>query len=109
MTEADATLLYESKGSFRSLWNTYSVFEDRIELKFRLFFTRIVIPRDAFVSVNVYRPPVVRTAFWALKLDWADFYTHVGIVRHCGLFKQLRFTPADPHEFKRQVIEWAAR
>ena len=102
-------LLYESPGSFKSLWNTYRIYEDRIELEFRLFFSRIVIPREAFVSVEVYRPPVVRTSFWALKLDWADFYTHVGIERNCGLFKKLRFTPADPEEFKQNVIEWASR
>ena len=91
----------------KSLWNTYKIFSDRLELQFRFFFVTIVIPKDAFVKVDVYKAPVIRTVFWALKLDLADLYTHVGIERNCGWFKKLRFTPANPHEFKEAVIAWA--
>ncbi len=107
MAASSNILLYESKGSLKSLWNTYRIFSDRIELPFRLFFTEIIIPKDAFVKVDVYQPPVIRSFFWALKLDFADLYTHVGIERNCGIFKRLRFTPANPQEFKQKVIEWA--
>jgi hypothetical protein len=100
-------LIYESKGTPRSLWNTYRIFDDRIELQFRIFFTKIIIPRDAVVKVDVYKPPVIRTVFWALKLDLVDFYIHVGIERNSGFFKKIRFTPSDPNEFKKKVIVWA--
>ena len=109
MAESPDSLLYESKGSLKSLWNTYRIFSDRIELQFRLFSTELIIPRDAFVKVDVYKPPVIRTVFWALKLDLADLNTHVGIERNSGGFKRLRFTPEDPHEFKQEVVAWAER
>ena len=107
MTESDSRLIYRSESSFRSLWNTYSIFTDRLELEFRLFFTTFVIRRSEFMSVDLYRPPVIRTSFGAIKLDFADLYTHVGIVRNCGWFKELRFTPANPEEFKQIVTQWA--
>ena len=100
-------LRYVSHGSFRSLWNSYKVFDDRIELQFRLFFTKIIIRKDEFVMVDVYEPPVIRTVFWALKLDLADFYTHIGIERAAGFFKRVRFTPSNPQEFKRVVEQWS--
>ena len=107
MTESTDNLIYESKGTPRSLWNTYRIYNNRIELQFRLFFTKIIISRDAFVKVEVYKPPVIRTVFWALKLDLADFYVHVGIERNDGFFKRIRFIPSNPNEFKRKVIVWA--
>jgi len=107
MNESTSHLLYESKGTPRSLWNNYRIFDDRIELQFRLFFTKIIIQREAFVKVGVYKPPVIRTVFWALKLDLADCYNHIEIERNHGLFKKIRFTPANPDEFKRKVLAWA--
>lgn len=107
MAEESNGLIYKSEGSFRSLWNTYSIFTDRIELEFRLFFTTIVIRRSEFVSVDLFRPPVFRTSMGALKLDFADLYTHVGISRNCGFFKEIRFTPSNPAEFKDRVCKWA--
>jgi hypothetical protein len=109
MNEPTDTPIYESKGTIRSLWNTYRIFDDRIELQVRLFFTKIVIRRDELLKVDVYKPPVLRTAFWAVKLDLADLFLHVGIERSSGFFKKLRFTPTNPYEFKRQVIEWMNR
>ncbi|EKD83593.1 MAG: hypothetical protein ACD_39C00577G0001 [uncultured bacterium] len=107
MAEENGRLLYKSEASFRSLWNNYSIFSDRIELEFKLFFTTIIIRRSEFVSVDLFRPPVFRTSLCALKLDFADLYTHVGIVRNCGFFKELRFTPADPEAFRQAVRNWA--
>ena len=107
MAKSSNSLLYESKGSPKSLWNTYSIFSDRIELQYRPFFTKLVISKDAFAKVDVYKPPVIRTVFWDLKLDLADFYTHVGIECNCGMLKKSRFTPTNPQEFKQKGIEWA--
>ena len=109
MIETPHKLIYESKGTPRSLWNNYRIFDDRIELEFRIFFTKIVIPKDAFVKIEIYKPPVIRTVFWALKLDWADLYPHIGIERNSGFFKKIRFTPSDPNEFKQKVIVWSGQ
>jgi hypothetical protein len=107
MVNPTSVLLYESKATSKSIWNTYKIFDDRIELQFRLFLTKIVISKDEFVSVDVYKPPVIRTTFWALKMDLADLYTHVGIERKQGILKNFRFTPENPQEFKEKVIEWS--
>ena len=109
MTESTDNLIYESKGTPRSLWNNYRIFNDRIELQFRLFFRTLVITRDTFVNVEIYKPPVIRTTFWALKLDLADIYNHVGIERNEGFFKMIRFTPSNPNEFKQKVMVWAGK
>ncbi|MCU7960392.1 MAG: hypothetical protein KZQ58_10420 [gamma proteobacterium symbiont of Bathyaustriella thionipta] len=106
MSHAKQELIYESKGSGKSLWNTYRIFNDRIELECRIFFRTIIIPKNGVVRVAVYSPPVIRSRFWALKLDLADFYPHVEMERKTGWFKHLRFTPADPEKFKKLVLEW---
>lgn len=93
--------VYKSAATVKSLGNEYSIFADRIELKCRFPFVTqtLIIQRDDLVSIEVYQPPVIRTTFWALKLDLADLYEHVGIQRRSGIFKQLRFTPEKPKEF----------
>lgn len=55
------------------------------------------------ISIALFDPPVIRTKFWALKLDWADFFKHVGIERRNGLTKHLRFTPQEPEKFVEAV------
>jgi len=97
--------LYVSKACFKSFGNEYRVFEDRIELRARFLFRTFVVSRDDLVSIGIYPPPVVKTVFWALKLDLADLYEHVGIERRTGWFKKLRFTPANPQEFVAKVKE----
>jgi hypothetical protein len=91
--------IYISSRTPRSLWNEYRIYGNRVELEFNLFFSKIVIPLDEINSCRLYAPPVIRTALWALKLDWADLFEHVGISRKNGMFKQLRFTPVIPKEF----------
>jgi hypothetical protein len=59
----------------------------------------LVIKKNDLISIELFKPPVIRTTFWALKLDLADFNEHVGIKRINGFFKQLRFTPENPEEF----------
>lgn len=99
------TPIYISKGTPRSIWNEYRIYEDRVELEFHLFFKTFVIPADELVEIKVYRPPVIRTVFWALKIDLADLFTHVGIERKNGCFKRIRFTPTSPDEFTTKVKE----
>jgi hypothetical protein len=99
--------LHESPPSGKSMGNTYAVFADRIELNCRFpFITRtLVIKKEDLVAIDTYRPPVLRTTFWALKLDLADLHEHVGITRSNGFFKQLRFTPENPKGFVAKVRE----
>ena len=104
--KTENNLIYESKGTFKSLWNSYKIFEDRIELECCFSLKKIIITRDTFLGIDVYKPPVIRTTFRALKIDLADLYYHVGIERSNGFFKQLRFTPTNPNEFKQKVLEW---
>jgi len=99
--------LYESAPTKKSLGNAYRVYSDRIELncRFPFFNKTFVISKDDLVSIDVYKPPVIRTTFRALKLDLADLKEHVGIKRKSGFFKQLRFTPENPGEFVATVLE----
>ncbi len=75
------TPLYKSCPTKRSIGNEYSIYSDRIELRCRLpFFSKtLVVKKDDFVSIDIFKPPVIRTTFWALKLDLADLKEHVGI------------------------------
>jgi hypothetical protein len=105
--ESNDTPLYESVPTKKSMGNKYSIYSDRIELRCRFpFVTKtLVIKKEDLVSIDTYKPPVIRTTFWALKLDLADLNEHVGIKRKNGLFKQLRFTPENPEEFVSKVRE----
>jgi hypothetical protein len=99
--------LYASGPTWKSLGNTYYIYADRIELWCRFpFFTRtLIVTRDDLISIDVFKPPVIRTTFLALKLDLADLSEHVGLKRKNGFFKQLRFTPDHPKEFVLKVKE----
>lgn len=99
--------LYTSKATKRSIGNEYCIFADRIELRCRFpFFNKIlIIKKGDFISIDIFKPPAIRTTFWALKLDMADLNEHVGIKRKNGFFKQLRFTPENPKEFVSKVNE----
>jgi hypothetical protein len=101
------TPLYKSRPTTRSIGNEYCIYADRIELKCRFpFFPKtLVIKKDDLISIDIFKPPVIRTTFWALKLDLADLNEHVGIKRINGFFKQLRFTPENPKEFVAKVKE----
>lgn len=99
--------LYESVPTKKSMGNKYSIYSDRIELKCRFpFVTRTLkIKKSDLISIDTFKPPVLRTTFWALKLDLADLSEHVGLMRKKGFFKQLRFTPENPKEFVSKVKE----
>ncbi|MGB5177404.1 MAG: hypothetical protein WBP44_01610 [Gammaproteobacteria bacterium] len=99
--------LYKSTSTKKSIGNEYSIYADRIELKCRFpFITKtLIIKKDDIISIDTFKPPVLRTTFRALKLDLADLNEHVGIRRKNGFFKQLRFTPNNPNEFVAKVKE----
>ncbi len=99
--------IYESVPGRQSMGNSYAIYSDRIELRCRFPFISktIVIKKQDLISIDIFKPPVIRTTFWALKLDWADLKEHVGIKRKSGLFKQLRFTPEDPRAFVSKANE----
>jgi len=104
------TPLYKSIPTKKSIGNEYSIYSDRIELRCRFpFFNKtLVVKKDDLISIDIFKPPVIRTTFRALKLDLADLKEHVGIKRKKGFFKQLRFTPENPKEFvskAREVFE----
>ena len=101
------TPLYKSILTKKNIGNEYSIYTDRIELRCRFpFLTKtLIIKKDDLISIDIYKPPVIRTTFWALKLDLADLNEHVGIKRKNGFFKQLRFTPENPKEFVTKVRE----
>jgi len=99
--------LYKSRPTKKSIGNEYYIYTDRIELRCRFpFITKtLVIKRGDLISIDIFKPPVIRTTFWSLTLDRADFNEHVGIQRRNGFFKQLRFTPENPKEFVAKVKE----
>jgi hypothetical protein len=101
------TPLYKSIPTKKSIGNEYSIYTDRIKLRCRFpFLTKtLVIKKDDLITIDIFKPPVVRTTFRALKLDLADMKEHVGIKRKSGFFKQLRFTPENPKEFVSKVKE----
>lgn len=105
--ESNDIPLYESAPTKKSIGNRYSIYSDRIELRCRFpFVTKtLVIKKGDLISIDTYKPPVIRTTFRALKLDLADLKEHVGIKRRNGFFKQLRFTPENPKEFVSKVRE----
>lgn len=107
MTTATAPL-YRAKPGFRTLGNEYRIYADRIELhcRFLLLGRTIVLRRGDIVAIDTFPPPVARTSLTALKLDLADLYEHVGIVRNKGFFRQLRFTPDNPRAFVARAKEW---
>lgn len=96
---------YISTPSLKSFGNAYRIYKDRIELEARFLFRKFVINKDDIVFIKVFIPPVFRTKFWALKLDFADLKEHVGIKRKTGFMKNLRFTPNNPKEFVEKVNE----
>ena len=101
------TPLYISRPTKKSIGNEYCIYTDRIELRCRFpFFSKtLVIKKNDLISIEIFKPPVIRTSFWALKLDLADLHEHVGVKRRKGFFKHLRFTPENPKEFVLRVKE----
>jgi len=97
--------IYISKAGVRSFGNEYRIYNNRLELECKFLFQTFIIPLEELISIDIFKPPVIRTVFWALKLDLADFYRHIGIEREKGYMKKLRFIPENPDEFIATVNE----
>ena len=104
MTTNDVPV-YTSKRSWRSLWQEYRIYADRLELS-SVVGTKI-IPVEDILEIEVRPAVVIGDWFrgkglgtcWALKLDLADLCRHVALLRKSGIMKRLRFTPDNPEEF----------
>ncbi len=94
-------LVYKSEKAFRNTWHEYRVYQDRIELD--TVFKTIIIKKIDIEEINIFSPPVIKTSIFALKIDLADFYTHIGIKRKKGSLKEIRFTPLFPEKFLESV------
>jgi hypothetical protein len=95
--------LYESRRSAKNLWQTYRVFEDRVEL--RTMFGRFQIPIEQIESVEILRPLIVSWPYrrfrdlLGIKLDWADMARHVVVRKKSGKLINFHFTPDNLEEF----------
>jgi hypothetical protein len=97
--------LYESRRLFRNLWQQYRIYADRVEL--RSCVGKKIIPADDILDVEVRPAPVIGDLFrgkglaysFALKMDLADFFSHVAIHRRSGWIRHIRVTPDDPEKF----------
>jgi hypothetical protein len=90
----------------RNLWQDYRVFSDRIEIQCRFLLSTFAIPFNDIKEVSLSRAlaiEIFRAKAWKggppIKLDFVVFYTHIVIRRNSGLFRNIRFTPDDPHLF----------
>jgi hypothetical protein len=101
------TPLYVSQPSGKNLWQKYCVYPDRIELKSWLLLRTFSIPAQDIIDVEVRHRGAIAD-LWrgrslasclALKIDWADFFTHVVLRKRTGLARHVRFTPDEPEEF----------
>lgn len=94
-----------SRRTWRSLWQEYRVYHDRLELSSCV--GTMVIPVEEILEVEVRPALVIGDWFrgkgfgycWALKLDLADLCRHVALHRTSGKMKRLRFSPDDPEAF----------
>jgi len=110
----DEQPLYESRRLFRSLWQKYLIYADRVELRF--FGRGRIISAYDILGVEVRPAPVIGDLLrgkgfaysFALKMDLADFFGHVAIYRRSGWIKHIRITPDDPQEFVRVCKSIAA-
>ncbi len=103
--------IYSSKGTFRSLWQKYEIFRDRLELNTFLLGKFVInfedIDRAEFRSANLTligaffrgeRPFVM-----GIKLDLSDFYKSLAIYKNKGFIKLFLIIPDDLKVFKQYL------
>ncbi len=107
---------YTSSCTAKSLWQDYSIYSDRVELK--THFGTLVIPFPEIESVLVRESDLkglmrgelhLKGFRPALKLDWANFVEHVVIDKSEGKIRRILFTPDDPAGFKVALDKALAR
>lgn len=98
--------VYTSPSSFRSLWQEYRIFSDRLE--FDTFLGKMIIPFNEIENFMISESEVrgllhgdlhLKGFRPALKLDWANFMEHVVVDKNSGLIRRILFTPDDPEGF----------
>ena len=99
--------LYVSEGGFKSLWQKYLVYNDRLVLKTLL--RTIAIPFNEVEKTEIH-PPNIKLIFkgvWfskqftpAIKLDLADLYEHLALYKKSGVIRIVLFTPENARIFK---------
>jgi hypothetical protein len=96
--------VYKSKRTWRSLWQEYRVYRDRIELESWLTFHTMRIPiyeieeirvSPRFAFGDLFRKGLVL----ALKNDMADVCRHVTLRKKSGFINYIKFTPDDTDRF----------
>lgn len=99
--------IYTSPCTAKSLWQEYTVYSDRVELKTHL--GTLVVPFSEIERIEVRESDVkglmrgelqLKNFRPALKLDWANFVEHVVIDKSEGKIRRILFTPDDPAKFK---------
>lgn len=107
--------LYVSNRTFKSMGQKYLIFQDRLELRTFLF-GKFTIKFEELEKVELRRPNIqlmwdemwkYKNLHYAIKLDIADFYEHLGVYKKSGWVHLLLFTPENPLQFK-QYLERAA-
>ena len=111
MTKMDTTHpIYTSSARSVSEEQRYRIYSDRIELDFKILFTKtFVIQADEIIDIWVSHPTTLRdiprigglkAVGRGLKFDLADLFRHVGIhCRRSGWFRAFFFVPQDPEAF----------
>ena len=108
--------LYRSKCIVKSLWQEYSIYDNRVE--FETHFGLMTVPFDCIEGVEVSESEIkgllrgdlhLNNFRPALKLDWANFLEHVVLDKSEGLVHRVLFTPNDPKAFKSALDEALAR
>jgi CheY-like chemotaxis protein len=93
--------LYVSRRAFKSLWQEYRIYRDRLELQSWMLLHRLVIPARDILAVEV-RPSCFsgrKGLIWGVKLDNCDLCRHVLLTRSSGFIKRIGFSPDDPEKF----------
>jgi hypothetical protein len=96
--------VYKSRRTWRSLWQEYRVYRDRVELESWLTFHTIRISINEIEEIKVCPRFAVGDLFreglvLALKLDMADVCRHVALRKQSGFIKYIKFTPDDADRF----------
>ncbi len=108
----DDKIIYKSKSSFKSIWQEYRIYENRLE--FDTLAGLMIIPFEQISSISVSESEIkgllkgdlhLKDFKPALKLDWANFVEHVVLDKNTGKIKRLLFTPDDPQVFKTVLEE----
>ena len=93
--------LYVSRRTFKSLWQTYRIYRDRLELQSWILLHPLVIPANEILTIEV-RPSVFsgkKGFIWGVKIDNCDLCRHVLLTRRWGFMKRIGFSPDDPEKF----------